>query len=300
MFFRNLTMFAYPQLQMFDWQDGLEHVRLKPVGPLEQRSSGFVSPFGRDEKELLQHQLGAAVWLAVGGEVRLLPAGVVQDEVASRLEQLEEREGRTPGGRERKRLKDDVLHELLPRAFVQSNRTDLYLDHQRGIVFVDTSSLKAAEAVVSNLRAAVGSFPAMPLNAEVAPRFVLTSWVAGGELPDGLTLGEECELRDPCQGGAVVKCQHQELRCEEVERHLEAGKQVTKLALVLDDNLSFVLGDDLTVRKLKFLDGALDRLDNLDVDDRRAELDARFALQIGEVGRLYDLLKTHFRLTTYA
>jgi len=36
-----------------------------------------------------------------------------------------------------------------------------------------------------------------------------------------------------------------------------AGKQVTKLALIFEDNLSFVIGDDLIVRKLKFLDGAL-------------------------------------------
>ncbi|MDT4840971.1 Recombination-associated protein RdgC [compost metagenome] len=49
--------------------------------------------------------------------------------------------------------------------------------------------------------------------------------------------------------------------------------------------MSFVLGEDLTLRKLKFLDGAVDQLENTEHDDLRAELDARFALMSGEVKR---------------
>ena len=52
-----------------------------------------------------------------------------------------------------------------------------------------------------------------------------------------------------------------------------------------------LLGDDLIVRKLKFLDGALDQLEHIDEEGRRAELDARFALQSGEIRRLFLLLE---------
>jgi len=72
---------------------------------------------------------------------------------------------------------------------------------------------------------------------------------------------------------------------------------VTKLALVFEDNLSFVIGDDLIIRKLKFLDGALDQLDESDAEGRRAELDARFALMSGEVRRLFLLLEEAFKLS---
>ena len=108
---------------------------------------------------------------------------------------------------------------------------------------------------------------------------------------------EECEMKDPVEGGAVVKCQHQELRCDEIDKHLDAGKQVTKLALIFEDNLSFVIGDDLIVRKLKFLDGALDQLEHADEDGRRAEFDARFALQSAEIRRLFLLLEEAFKLS---
>ena len=214
MFFRNLTFFRFPTTHDFSRLDELlPEAALKPVGPLELSSRGFISPFGRGE-DLLSHRIGDAIWLAVGGEDKILPGSVVNDLLAQKVAELEEREGRKLGGRARKRLKDDLLHELLPRAFVKSSRTDALLDLEHGFLAVDSSSRKSAEAVASEIRRALGSFPAIPPNAEVAPRSILTGWIAGEPMPDGLTLGEECELKDAMDGGAVVKAQHQELLSE--------------------------------------------------------------------------------------
>ncbi|KAA8920158.1 MULTISPECIES: recombination-associated protein RdgC [Xanthomonas] len=298
MFFRNLTLFRFPTtLDFSEVETLLPEAQLKSVGPLEMSSRGFISPFGRDEQEALSHRIADFLWLTVGGEDKILPGSVVNDLLARKVAEIEEKEGRRPGGRARKRLKDDLIHELLPRAFVKSSRTDAMLDLQHGYVAVDTSSRKTGENVMSEIRGLLGSFPALPLNAEVAPRSILTGWIAGEPLPEGLSLGEECEMKDPIEGGAVVKCQHQELRCDEIDKHLEAGKQVTKLALVLDDHVSFVLGDDLVIRKLKFLDGALDQLEHADQDGVRAELDARFALMSAEVRRLFLLLEAALKLS---
>lgn len=297
MFFRNLTFFRFPpSTKLTDLEAALGATVLKPVGPLEMSTRGFVSPFGRDA-EVLHHRLGDALWLTVGGEDRLLPSAVVNDELAKKIAAIEQREGRKVGGRNRQRLKEDVLHELLPRAFVRPMRLDGALEVKDGVVAVDTSSRKAAEAWISELRRALGSFPALPLNPGVAPRSVLTGWIAGEPLPTGLVLGEECELKDALDGGAIVRCQRQELQGDEIRQHLEAGKQVTRLALVLDDKLSFVLGEDLVVRKLKFLDGAVQALENDRTDDIRAELDARFALQSAELRRLFALLEKAFALS---
>jgi len=297
MFFRNLTFFRFPASHDFSRLDDLlPEAALKPVGPLELSSSGFIAPFGRGE-EALSHRVGAAVWLTVGSENKILPGSVVNDLLAQKVLEIEDKEGRKLGGRARKRLKDDLLHELLPRAFVKSGRTDALLDLEHGFLAVDTSSRKNGEAVASEIRRAMGSFPAIPPNAEVAPRSVLTGWIAGEPLPEGLSLGEECELKDAMDGGAVVKAQNQELLSDEIAKHLEAGKQVTRLALVLDDHVSFVLGEDLVVRKLKFLEGAVDQLESTERDDLRAELDARFALLAGEVRRLFLVLESALKLS---
>ncbi|AER54942.1 recombination associated protein [Pseudoxanthomonas spadix BD-a59] len=297
MFFRNLTLFRFPtSLDFSDLDAQLAQAPLKPVGPLEMSSRGFINPFGRSE-QVASHRVEDAIWVSVGGEDKILPGAVVNDLLARKLDEIEAREGRRPGGKTRKRLKDDLLHELLPRAFVKPSRIDALLDLKAGFIAVDASSRKSAENVVSELRGVMGSFPAMPVNAEVAPRAILTGWIAGEPLPEGLSLGEECEMKDPIDGGAIVKCQHQQLRCEEIDKHLEAGKQVTKLALILDEHVSLVLGEDLIIRKLKFLEGAVDALENGGNDDLRAELDARFALMSAEVRRLFFVLEGALKLS---
>ena len=238
MFFRNLTLFRFPTTTKLDDLDtGLGECQLKPVGPLELSSRGFISPFGRDA-DGMSHNRGDATWLAVGGEDKILPGSVVNDMLAKKLAEIEQKEGRKPGGRTRKRLKDELITDLLPRAFVKPSRTDALIDLGHGVVVVDTSSRKTGENVVSEIRRALGSFPALPLNAEVAPRSILTGWVAGEPLPEGLSLGDECELRDPIDQGAVVKVQRMELQSDEITKHLESGKQVTRLALNLDDHVS--------------------------------------------------------------
>ena len=297
MFFRNLTLFRFPAaLDFNDLDSHLGACALKPVGALELSSRGFVSPFGRDG-ESLSHRIADAIWLSIGSEDKILPGAVVNDLLSRKLAEIEEKEGRKPGGRARKRLKEDLVHELLPRAFVRPSRTDALLDLEHGLCVVDTSSRKNAENVVSEVRKALGSFPALPVNAEIAPRSVLTGWIAGGPLPEGLSLGDECELKDAADKGAVVKVQRMELQSDEIARHLEAGKQVTRLALTLDDHVSFVLGEDLVLRKFKLLDGAVDQLESTERDDIRAELDARFALMAGEVKRLFAVLEPALKLS---
>ncbi len=301
MFFRNLTLFRFPASVSFaDIDERLRETALKPVGPLELSSRGFIPPFGNaagDEEASYMHQIERSIWLAVGGEDRLLPSSVVNDQLQKKIAEFEARNGRKPGGKMRRQLKDELVTDLLPRAFVRPVRTDALVDLKHHVIAIDSSSKKAAESVVSQVREALGSFPALPLNAEVATGTLLTGWLAGDALPAGLSLGEECELRDPGDSGAVVKLQGMELSGEEIETHLESGKQVTRLALRLDDHVSFVLGDDLVIRKFKLLDGAVEQLESSDRDDIRAELDARFALMAAEFERLFAVLEPVLKLS---
>lgn len=297
MFFKNLAMFVFPDsLELDGLESHLSECALKPVGPLELSSRGFISPFGKEDGAY-SHAVAGATWVTVGGEDKILPSAVVNDLLSKKLEAIEKQEGRKPGGRTRKRLKDDLLHELLPRAFVRPTRTDAMLFPEMGVIAVDTSSRKSAESIASEIRRALGSFPALPLNAEVAPRSVLTGWVAGEAMPEGLTLGDACELRDPMDSGGKVRVADMELQGDEIAKHLEAGKQVTRLALTLDDHISFTIGEDLIVRKFKLLDGAMESLESVERDDLAAELDARFALMSGEFRRLYPVLKQAFKLS---
>ena len=296
MFFTNLFMYRFPITHSLDdLDDSFAKCALKPVGPMEMVSTGFVPPYG-GEIEDMTCRIGNCIWFSVGQEKRLLPGSVVNGELAKKLATIEKNEGRKPGGKTRKRIKDEIVHDLLPKSFVQPHRTNAFIDTAAGVIYVDTSSRKVAETVISQIRLAVGSFPALPLNAEIAPRSILTGWVAGEELPDGISLGDECELQDPVDQGALVRCKRQELESDEISGHLETGKQVTRLALTLDDHVSFVIGEDLVVRKFKLLDGAVDQMDT-DIESVRAELDARFALMSAEVARMFTVLQSALKIS---
>lgn len=298
MWFRNLTLFRFSKdlvKTLKTLEADLEKKQLRPCGKLELATRGFVSPYGRDSEEMA-HRSQSFALVTIGGEDKLLPASVINDELATRLEKIKQKSGKNVGSRERKRLKEEVLTDLLPQAFVKRSRRNAYLDMENGWLVFDTASRKVAEECVSELREAVGSFPAIPMTPEESPRILMTDWVVNGTLPAGLQLGDECELRDPAESGAVVRCRRQDLESDEVREHVKSGKQVFQLGLVYDERIGFVLGEDLVIRKLRFLDLVQDELGEVERDSAIAELDAEFALMTLELQRFLAQLEQWFGL----
>ena len=298
MWFRNLTLFRFSKTAakaLKSLESKLEDRRLRACGPIELATEGFVSPYGRDEDKLM-HEVGKFSLLTFGREDKILPSSVVSDELAARLKKIADKTGRPVGSRERKRLKDEVLTDLLPRAFTRLSKRNVYLDTENGWLVADTASRKTAEACVGALRDALGSFPASPLVAEESPRVLMTDWLARGKMPSGLALGDECELRDSADSGAVVRCRRQDLESDEIREHLKSGKQVFQLGLTFEERLAFSLDEELVVRKLRFLDLVQDELGEAQTDSAIAELDARFALMTLELGRLFGNLQEWFGL----
>ncbi|MGB8636305.1 MAG: recombination-associated protein RdgC [Rhodanobacteraceae bacterium] len=300
MFFRNLTLFRFSatagkSLGELDTLLG-EHP-LRACGPLEMFTRGFVSPLGPDE-EVMTRTLGHHTLFSLGQEDKLLPAAVVAAETSRRARARAASEGGPVSARQRRGIKQSVMEELLPKAFSRPSRTDAYVDRKHGWLVIDTASRKKAETLLGSVREALSSFPALPLAAGETPRALLTRWLDSGDLPAGLELGDECELRDPgAAGGAVVRCRHQDLTGDEIREHLRSGKQVFQLGLHFDDRLSMVLGEDLVIRKLRFHDVVVEELSYDSSEDASAEIDARFALMSLELEKLLEHLAQWFSIT---
>jgi recombination associated protein RdgC len=208
---------------------------------------------------------------------------VVHREWQAKIAKQEEAKGHPLGKRARSQLKQETIDALMPRAFVKASRLNAIINRKHGFIVVDATSAKSAEALVTKIREALGSFPALPLQSANAPRSILTNFLLNQSLPENWYLGEECELQDPAEKGALVKCLRHDLASEEVLAHLATGKQVSRLGLVFGANISFVLGDDLIVRKFKLLAGAVDALENTNTESLEDELMARFALFSAEL-----------------
>ena len=60
--------------------------------------------------------------------------------------------------------------------------------------------------------------------------------------------------------------------------------------------MSFILCDDLSIKRLKFFDVLQEQNDDIDSDDVLAKLDADFALMAGEINRLINDLLSEFNV----
>ena len=73
------------------------------------------------------------------------------------------------------------------------------------------------------------------------------------------------------------------LEAEEIAKHITAGKEVTRLAMTWSDKVSFVLHDNLQLKRIVALDILKDQADGGDQEDM---FDTDFAIMTGELQRI--------------
>ncbi|MCL7943907.1 recombination-associated protein RdgC [Marinobacter sp. ATCH36] len=289
MWFRNARVFRFTkpfEITAEALEEKLQADAFKPCGPQETSRQGWVSPMGK-HSDLLVHSAGGYHLIALRKEEKLLPASVIKELVDEKAEMIEAEQHRKVRRKEKDELKEEVMLEMLPRAFSKNRRCYAYLAPADGVLVVDAGSAKQAEDLASTLRKSLGSLPVRPPAVEQAPAFTFTGWLNETiDLPASIELGTECELKDTSEDGGVVRCKGLDLQGDEIRSHLDAGMQVTKLSVTWDDNLAFVLDEELGIRRLKFGDTLQEKLDDVDADDAAARFDAAFSLMTLELARL--------------
>lgn len=219
-------------------------------------------------------------------ETRSVPASAVKRKVDERCKQIEETTGRKPGKKEKKELKEDVMHELLPLAFTKLGAIAVWIDPARGLVVLDTASSSRGDDVVTALVKSVEGFAFTLLTTQMEPSAAMAMWLSQQEPPQGFTIDREVELRASDESKAVVRYAKHALDIDEVRGHIEAGKRPTRLALTWNDRVSLELTEGFALRKIKFLEG-VDEKTGPKADD----FDADVAIATGELsGLIADLI----------
>jgi recombination associated protein RdgC len=287
MWFRNLQL--YRLTETFEHTPEALHTALEqrsfsPCAGLDSHSLGWVPPAGREASSLV-HAANGRIMVCLRREDRILPSAVIREHVEDKAEAIAIAEGRTVGRKERQRLKDEVVTDLLPRAFTRSSHQYAYVDPDAGWVVVDSATAKKAEDLLSALREALGSLRLKPLAVSNSPATVLTRWVESAP-PHHFALGDECEMKEPGENGGIMRGRRIDLASAEVRSHLDAGMQVAKLAVDWRERIACILCDDLGIRRLRFLDLVLEQASEVDAADALARFDADFALMAMELARL--------------
>ncbi|MFP4130231.1 MAG: recombination-associated protein RdgC [Halorhodospira sp.] len=295
MWFRNLIPYRLREPVAYDPEGAdsrLAAQAFTPCGALEPSRSGFVPPLGPGAP--LAHGAAGSLLICLQEESKLLPAAVIREALDERISAVEAAEHRKVRKRERDRIRDEVVTDLMPRAFSRHKRTWGYIDTEAGYLVVDAGSERQAEHFVEQLREAWGDLALAPPETEEEPATIMTRWLAQQQLPGDLELGEEAVLEDPGAEGCEVRVKRQDLSAGEIRAHIDAGKRVRRLAVTYSDRISGVLDTDLRLRRLRFGDVVRDQAGDRDPESEAEQLDADFSLMALELRALLPRLLEWF------
>ncbi len=249
---------------------------------LEMQSLGWVAP---REGGPLAHTSNRQILLALRAEKKLLPATVVNQTARARALDIEEQQGYKPGRKQMKEIKERVTDELLPRAFSIYRDTRVWIDTVNHWLVIDAAASAKADEAIGLLVKSLDPLPLENLYVAQSPTAAMTGWLVDDEAPGNFTIDRDAELRASGESRAAVRYVKHALEADEVRRHIQSGKQCTRLAMTWADRVSFVLNEALDVKRVAPLDVIKEGVDTtLQNDDEKFESD--FALMTGELAKL--------------
>lgn len=266
----------------------LSQEKLQPCGGYQMESRGWVCP--REEGQYVHRQ--SLHWLiALGQEEKLLPATVVRQEAEARAQVLAQQQGRPLGRKQMRDLKDQVTSELMPRALARRRTTNAWIASAHQLLAVDVSADGKAEQFMEVLRRTDDDLKAARVETQRSPASAMAEWLVRGDVPGPFTIDQDLELRAADASKATVRYARHSLEGKEIRDHIAAGKTVVRLGLTWNDRISFVLTEQLHLKRLVFLD-ILRRESDTDASDETERFDIDFTLMTGELSLMIkDLFK---------
>jgi recombination associated protein RdgC len=262
-----------------------EKLALKPLQPctgLNKQSRGWISCRGDD---CFVHVSNQQILFALGIEQKLLPATIINRFAKERVADIEAQQGYKVGRKELKGIKEAITEELLPRAFALQRATYVWLDPVNGRLIIDAASSAKAEELLEQLGKTLDEFPVKLLHTKLSPVAAMTDWLAGDNAPFGFTIDQELELRASGESKATVRYANHALEGGEIHSHIAAGKRATRLGMTWNDRISFVLTEQLQIKRIQFLDIIKEESTAL-ADSAEEIFDLDFVLMTGELAKM--------------
>jgi len=285
MWFKNLQLYRLSlpvNLTAESLNQALAKLVFSPSTSMDMQNQGWASPRDND---LLVHAVNGQMLIMLGTEKKLLPASVIYQVCKAKAAELEEQQGFKPGRKQMKDLKEQVIDELLPRAFSIRRNTWAWIDPVNGWLVVDAASPARVDELLKPLLKVVNDLPLHSLRVAQSPVAAMTSWLAADEAPAGFSIDQDTELRSAGEDKAAVRYVSHTIDPDDVRRHIAAGKQCTRLALTWADRISFVLTESLAIKRVTALDVIKENSDSK-MHNEEERFDSDFVLMTGELNRM--------------
>lgn len=296
MWIKQAKFFMLPENAMPDREtlsQALSEHAFQAVSGLALFSEGFANAVPFSDDLIFSTQNSDKISLKT--EERILPAAAVKDLLEDKIADIQAKTARTVGRKEKQRIKEELINELLPKTLSKSSRTNLYLLPKSGLclLLVDNANDNRASKAVSRLREALGDLFVFLPSTVKSPEQLMTDWLLSGECAGGFDLDDSCEMKSLAdETGTTVRIAKADLTSDEVVQHIKSGKTVTQLGLTWQDKIAFVLSNDLSIKRIRFLDMVQEEAEN-DSDDLPALTAATQLLATQTLADMFDELTAH-------
>lgn len=251
MWFKQVTPFSLPELPEKRYLDeSLGNSWFNKPNGLDWFSEGFTHPNAFTDLAVFEAQ--KTMLISLMREEKVLPSAAVNHKLDEQVVKIQTAEGRNVGRREKQELREAIIDDLLPKALIKSSRT--YGLFAGEWLFVDTANRRKAENLLTKLREALGGLPAQQPVPRQSPASLMTNWLLQGEAQGRFVLDSDVTLVGVGDVAPKVKISRKDLTAEDVVQHAKNGMKVTELGLVWNDRVAFILTQDLTLKRIQWLD----------------------------------------------
>lgn len=262
-------------------EKSLNRNKFTPCGATQARSCGFIEPRGEAHGPMVE-SIGRQWMITLCTETKKVPASTVQQHLIERLKMIEANTGRKPGKKETKEIKEEIVLQLLPQAFPQQGITKVWIDPENGFLVVDAGSQGKADAALNEMSTAIDGLSVALVSTAESPAACMAYWLKTQEGPNNFSVDRECELKATDESKSVVRYGRHALDIAEVQEHIDSGKMPTRLAMTWDDRVSFILTENLQIKKITFLDTVMEG-----AAEENGGYDADVAIATGELEKLF-------------
>lgn len=279
LWFKNAIIYQLNNDNLLDKQtieNALKSALFSPCGNLDTTKMGWVSPYDDNNLDDFIIDMQGHLLLKIKKETKILPAPVIKQALNEKIDKQEKALSRKLSKNEKATLKDEVMIDLMPRAFSKYNYYWLWVDIENKRIIIDCSSFKLAEDILAILRKELGALALTPLSIEKPLEKIMTTWVREKLSFPPFILGDEAELKDPLEGNGIISCKNQDITSDEMLVHLDSGKWVTKLKIIDERGINFIINPDLTLKRIKFDSVILDENEDIGSDEFDKRLEADF------------------------
>lgn len=214
-----------------------------------------------------------------------IPAYVIRDQMAEKISAIEKSESRKIGRKERTVIRDEILFDLVTKAFVKHCISYGIYCRDEGILIVAETGKKADDFCTRLKQAIGGSF--RRICPDLGCRSEMANWVITGPRNGSIAILDNCVLSG---GESKISVKGVDTTSEEIINHLSCGKSPEKLLIEIDGHGTFTINDDMEFGQFKFSDVVEEKISQIDYETKDLHDRATVAIYKDAILSIYKAL----------